>query len=65
MRRRAEQEGEEHGALAREFVGGDRGGVDVAEEEGVYGPVPFAGEFVPGGRVPPVVVELPVGKAVG
>ena len=59
---RAEEEGEEHGRLARELVGADRGGVDVAEEEGVHGLVPFPAEFIPGGGVPPILIELAVGE---
>ena len=60
----AEEEGDEHGALARELVAAHRRRVHVPEQEGVHRPVPLARELVPRGRVPPVVVERPVGKAV-
>ena len=60
----AEEEGDEHGALARELVAAHRGRVHVPEQEGVHRPVPLARELVPRGRVPPVVVERTVGKAV-
>ena len=64
VRERGEEEGDEHGARARELVRAHRRRVHVPEEEGVHGLVPLARELVPRGRVPPVVVELPVREAV-
>ena len=49
---RAEQEREEHGREAGDAVRADRRGVDMSQEEGVHGLVPFTREFVPGCRVP-------------
>ena len=63
MRGGAQQERDEHGALAGELVRAHRRRVDVAQEEGVHGLVPLARELVPGRRIPPVVVELAVGEA--
>lgn len=51
-------EGGEHFARVR-----PGGGIDVSAEEGVDGDVPFAGEFHPVGRVPPVCVKVAVGEA--
>lgn len=60
-----EQKGKEHGRRPTQSPRGDRGCVDVAQEEIVYGLVPFTRKDVHGGRVPPVEVEFPVGEAVG
>ena len=35
----------------------------MSQEEGVYGFVPLPREFVPGSRVPPVVIEATVSEA--
>lgn len=40
-----------------------RRAVDVPPEEVVHGDVPFAGEFEPVARIPPVGVELAVCEA--
>ena len=47
-----EQEGDEHGAGARELVRADGRRVDMSQQKIVHGLVPLAGEFIPGCRVP-------------
>ena len=47
MRQRAQEERRKRGAGFGESEGGACCCVDVSEEEGVYGLVPFAGVFVP------------------
>lgn len=56
----ADEEGEDGGVGAA--VAGPRGAVDVAAEEAVDGHVPLAAELHPVGAVPPVGVEVAVGK---
>jgi hypothetical protein len=58
-----EQEGKQGGRAAGKVKGRDGRMVDVAEEEVVDWAVPITGELVPGGGVPPVRVETPVGEA--
>lgn len=62
MRGCAEEEREHHRAELAQAEARHRGRVHVAHEEGVHRPIPLARELVPGGGVPPVVVEAAIGK---
>ena len=60
----AEGKGCEHGGgFGETGTAKDGGSVDVSEEEGMYWFIPFAREFALRGRVPPVFIELTIGKA--
>lgn len=59
----AQQERDEHGCALAEPPACDARSIDVLQEERVHGLVPLARKDVHARRVPPVLVELPIGKA--